>query len=52
MDLYVGTPEVNDHKISPYQWMERHFFARQIPRDWTSLLDLYLNFHGRLGPGR
>ena len=49
MDLYVGTPEVNDHKISPYQWMERHFFARQIPRDWTSLLDLYLNFHGRLG---
>ena len=49
MDLYVGVSEVNDHKISPYQWMERHFFARQIPRDWNSLLDLYLNFHGRLG---
>ncbi|WP_159429672.1 DUF805 domain-containing protein [Acidaminococcus timonensis] len=38
-----------NERLSPYQWMERHFFARQIPRDWASLLELYLNFHGRLG---
>lgn len=38
-----------NERLSPYQWMERHFFARQIPWDWASLLELYLNFHGRLG---
>lgn len=49
MDLHVETSAIKNEKLSPYQWMERHFFARQIPRDWASLLDLYLNFYGRLG---
>ena len=49
MDLNVGMPEMKEAKISPYQWMERHFFFFFFSRDWSSLLDLYLNFHGRLG---
>ena len=49
MDLNGGMVENKLENLSPYQWMEQHFFARQIPRDWPSLLALYLNFHGRLG---
>ena len=32
-----------------YRWVEYSFFARQLPRDWVSFLNLYMNFHGRLG---
>lgn len=38
-----------EQKSTAYGWMERQFFARQIPRDWADLLDLYCNFEGRLG---
>ncbi|WP_303815602.1 DUF805 domain-containing protein [Acidaminococcus timonensis] len=49
MELKDGMAAGKNERLSPYQWMERHFFARQIPQNWASLLDLYLNFHGRLG---
>lgn len=32
-----------------YRYVEYSFFARQLPRDWYSFLDLYMNFNGRLG---
>ena len=32
-----------------YRYLEYSFFARQLPRDWYSFLDLYMNFNGRLG---
>lgn len=49
MELMEKVAAGKNERLSPYQWMERHFFARQIPQNWASLLDLYLNFHGRLG---
>ncbi len=48
MKVVKGTA-APEQKVTAYGWMERQFFARQVPRNWAELLHLYCSFAGRLG---